>query len=141
MQKLRPAALALSAVVLLAGCSGSDDEPEAEAAESTDSAATPTESLGADGKPAKQKRNESWTLSAGEPMTKKQVNYLAVCVQWDGFQDGVPWHDGIWEKARDSENELAFNAVGRMNREIREDGEPSDETIALMDDVCADVDR
>lgn len=136
MHLLRPAAIALSAALLLAGCSGSDEETDD--AKSTETPGA-TASVGADGKAIKQKRNEPWALSAGDPMTKKQVNYLAVCVQWNGYQDGIPWHDGIWEKARDSENELALDAVTRANREIREDGELSEETSELMDTLCENV--
>ena len=137
MLKLRPAALALSAVVLLAGCSGSDEEPEA-----TDASGSPTASESGDADTADTSEyGEPMTISAGESMTKRETHYKAVCLQWDGYQDGVAWHPSMLDNARASKNDLAKEAVNRIAEDIAADGEPSEETIAMMEQVCADVDR
>lgn len=137
MHLLRPAALALSAALVLAGCSGSDDEPEAAEPTSTPSA---SESVDEDGKPVK-KNQQKWTISAGEPMTDREVNYLAVCVQWDGYQDGIPWSNNIWQNAVDSKNDLVMEGVNRMAEDIEADGEASEDTTEYMNDLCENVER
>ncbi len=126
-------AAAATATLVLGGCSG-DDEPKADATPTPTELETPQEHR-------TQAEDEPWELSAREAMTEEQVNYLAICVQWDGFQDGVPWVASIENNAILSGNDLALDAVRAVNADVEENGEAGEEATELMERVCADVER
>lgn len=137
MHRLRTVALALALTALLAGCSGDGDEQ-------ADDNATPQETAtaGKDGKKGgKLDPEKAWELPEGSDLNDRTVNYVAVCVQWETFQEqDVPWVSDIEENAEASGNKLAQRAVAAVNADVADGGEVGDEAAALMDELCADVD-